>query len=230
MIVGVTLTINGFGCQNEREDLVGSAAPTKNSTNPTLTGTDEPTAPFELEPGFTLLNRDQFEAFGDEPETWKVTPDGIACTGKPRGYLYSPKSFENFTWRLEFRFIRPTNLTDDSKFKGNTGFLVYVKDDHKLWPQCIEVQGKNVQMCALKENGGAEPILAKDDDTTRVKVRKPVGQWNSVDITSKDGGLAIQLNGYSVSSSAPGSMTSGAIGIQAEDYPFEVRRMRIRVD
>ena len=111
-----------------------------------------------------------------------------------------------------------------------TGFLVYITGEHKLWPMCLEVQGKHVQMAAIKENGGAEPVKAEDDDAARQQARKPVGQWNSLDIVSKDGALAVSLNGTPISKCEPDFLSEGLIGIQAEDHPFEVRRIRVRRD
>ena len=195
----------------------------------------EPTVetPFELEEGFKLLSFDDFAAFtADEalPTPWSATETGLICAGKPKGYLYSKGPYQNFTWRLEYRFPRPPKLTDDEKFKGNTGFLVFITGDHKLWPICLEVQGKFVQMGAIKENGGANPVVASIDEAERQKARKPVGEWNSLEIVAKAGALNVSLNGMSISHSEPNFLSEGLIGIQAEDHPFEVRRMRIRAD
>jgi hypothetical protein len=152
----------------------------------------------------------------------------VTCTGKPRGYLYSKQSYQNFTLRLDYRFPRPATLKDDTKFKGNTGFLVYVTGEHKLWPVCLEIQGKHVQMAAIKENGGAQPVTATDNEVARQKARRPVGQWNSLEIVSLNGSLSVALNGTPISTCEPNFLSDGLIGIQAEDHPFEVRRMRIR--
>ncbi|MFO0919726.1 MAG: DUF1080 domain-containing protein [Planctomycetaceae bacterium] len=189
---------------------------------------DDATTPFALEEGFQPLTLADFEAFGAEPETWSGQDDRIVCQGKPKGYLYSRRPYQNFIWKLEFRFPRPKSLKDEAQFKGNTGFLVYITGDHKLWPVCIEVQGKHVQMAAIRENGGAEPVTVHDDETHRLAARKTVGQWNQLEITSKNGALAVILNGEPVATSDPNFLSEGLIGIQAEDHPFEVRRMRIK--
>lgn len=186
--------------------------------------------PFEIEFGFLPLSLDQFDAFDAQTETWTATADGIVCTGKPRSYLYSKKPYQNFTWRLEYRFPRPDDLKDEAKFKGNTGFLVYITGEHKLWPMCLEVQGKHLQMAAVKENGGAQPVTVEDDDSARQKARKSVGQWNAIEIISKEGELQVTLNGTPVAKSQPDFLSEGSIGIQSEDHPFEIRRMRIRID
>ena len=185
-------------------------------------------APFQLESDFRLQTLDDFEQFGADSQTWKSLPEGIACSGKPRGYLYSKQPYQDFTWRFEYRFLRPEKLADDNKFKGNTGFLVYITGEHKLWPICLEVQGKHSQMAAIKENGGAEPVIVDDDDTARQRNRAAVGQWNAIEVVSTAGELRVSLNGTTIAKSKPNFLSDGLIGVQAEDYPFEVRRMRIR--
>ena len=196
--------------------------------SPVVASPDEP--PFHLEKGFTLLTFADFEAFGAEAETWEATDEGWFCTGKPRGYLYSKQTYQNFTLRLDYSFDRPESLKDDAKFKGNTGFLIYMTGEHKLWPVCLEVQGKHSQIGAIKENGGAQPVTATDDDAARQQARHAVGEWNSLEIVSVDGTLSVSLNGVVVSKCEPDFLSEGLIGIQSEDYPFEVRHMRVRRD
>jgi hypothetical protein len=189
---------------------------------------DEP--PFELEPDFRLLTLADFQSFPAAIETWSMNGDVLVSTGKPRGYAYSTESFGNFTWRFEYRFPRPVTLESDETFKGNTGFLVYITGEPKIWPVCLEVQGKYAEMAAVKENGGAQAPEVDGDPEARLAARKPVGQWNAIEIVSKDGELTVSLNGQQVTHSRGAFLSAGAIGIQAEDHPFEVRRMRIRVD
>jgi hypothetical protein len=189
---------------------------------------DEP--PFALEPDFRLLTVADFLSFPAGVETWSMDGDVLVSTGKPRGYLYSSDSFANFTWRLEYRFPRPVKLESDEDFKGNTGFLVYITGEPKIWPVCLEVQGKHAEMAAVKENGGAQAPEVDGDPAARLAARQPVGQWNALEIVSKEGELTVSLNGEQVTHSHPAFLSAGSIGIQAEDHPFEVRRMRIRVD
>lgn len=186
--------------------------------------------PFELEEGFRLLSRADFDSFNAEEDTWQVTAEGLLCSGKPKGYLHSKDTFQNFTWRLSYRFPRPDRLTDDLQFKANTGFLVYISGEHKIWPVCLEVQGKYSEMGAIKENGGAERPEVIDQAEVRRKARKAVGEWNDLEITSRDGSLVVRLNGEEVARSQPAFLSSGAVGIQSEGFSFEVRRMRIRID
>ncbi len=229
--VGLMLLI--VGCNTATAPV---PAPSPTADTPLVTATPvadapvEPDTPFALEDGFRLLTRSDFDAFGAEDGTWSEIPEGLACTGKPRGYLYSHDSFQNFTWRLEYRYPRPESLKDDTKFKGNTGFMIYITGEHKIWPVSLEVQGKHVQIGMIKENGGASAPTVEDHPEVRESARKPVGQWNRLEIVSKDGELSVTLNDQPLSKSTPAFLSAGSIGIQAEDHPFEVRRMRIRVD
>jgi hypothetical protein len=237
LFAGALLMIFAAGCGREASPTAPSAVSSSASVKPPAGETTSKRAsetaveaPFVVETGFDLLELDQFETFDAQPGTWTATPDGFTCTGKPRGYIYSRKPYQNFSLRLDYRFPRPETLKDDLKFKGNTGFLVYINGDHKLWPICLEVQGKYVQMAAIKENGGAQPVTVEEDDAARQRVRTPVGQWNAIEIHSKDGVLQVALNGTPVTRSQPDFLSEGLIGVQAEDHPFEVRRMRIRVE
>jgi hypothetical protein len=85
-------------------------------------------------------------------------------------------------------------------------------------------------MAAIKENGGAPSVTVEDNEDARQAARKPVGEWNSLEIVSRGGALTATLNGTLVSSSKPDALTEGAIGIQSEDHPFVIRRIRVRVD
>lgn len=223
---------NSSGCRPSAmaPQAVDSGGPAGSTAVAEPVVTSEPEAPFELEPDFRALTLQQFEAFGAEPGTWSESEGVWSCTGKPRGYLYSKEPFQNFTWRLEYRFPRPADLKDDSKFKGNTGFMVYITGEHKIWPVSLEVQGKHVQMAAIKENGGATAPTVQEDADMRAAARKPVGQWNALEIVSREGEITASLNGQKIAQSEPVFLSAGSIGIQAEDHPFEVRRMRIRIE
>jgi hypothetical protein len=189
-------------------------------------------APFELEEGFTQLTLDDFEVFtkpgADGAGTWSQKTDVIQTTGSPRGYLYSKKSYRNFTLRLEYRFPNLDGKADVAKV--NTGVLVYITGPHRIWPKCLEVQGKHVEMAHIKSNARDITIEADDDESARESARLPVGQWNRLEIVSKDGALTSTLNGVKICESQPGELVAGPIGLQAEDHPVDFRRLRIRGD
>ena len=230
--VGVVCLWTVFpGCTQQGEDSAGEppvpVAETEGST-------ESDAAFFEVEEGFALLGLDDFEVFhGKEPgETATWTSDGqtLHCTGQPRGYLYSKRPFRNFTLRLDYRFIPQDGDDEKKRQNSNTGFLVYIAGEHKLWPVSLEVQGKPVDMAPVKANGGAAAIEVEDNEAARDEARLPVGEWNNIEIVSKDGALTSFLNGTKICESEPGELSEGLLGIQSEDFEIEFRNLRIRED
>lgn len=161
--------------------------------------------------------------------TWSADDTTIRCSGQPRGYLYTKKPYRNFTLHCDFRFRPPDDLEPAKRELCNTGFLIYVTEPHKQWPRSLEVQGRHDQMAAIKANGGAsEPELALHDEAARPEVRKPVGEWNSIEIVSRDGTLTARLNGTVICESGPTGLREGPIGLQSEGVAVEFRHLRIR--
>ncbi len=189
---------------------------------------------FDVEEGFALLELDDFEVFhGKEPAelpTWTLDGGTLHCTGQPRGYLYSKRPYHNFTLRLDYRFVGQEGVAEEKLLNSNTGFLVYITGENKLWPVSLEVQGKHVEMAHIKANGGAAAVEVEDDETARQETRRPVGEWNSIEIISKDGALTSFLNGTKICESQPGELSEGLLGIQSEDFATEFRNLRIRED
>src|SRR5438045_1179518 len=107
----------------------------------------------EDEPGFTKLfnGKDLIgwktyldpKAKGADPrKTWTVERGVLVCRGKPNGYVYTDQGFTNYLLRFDWRYVRPEGLTSDADFKGNSGLLVHIQGEPKVWPRCVEVQGQ----------------------------------------------------------------------------------------
>jgi hypothetical protein len=225
------LSVLAVGCSNSVPVTPTTPTPapvSENKVDPLLDDAPQ----LALEEGFDLLSFDAFERFSakDPGKTvvWEAAGNGFNCNGKPRGYLYSKQSYDNFTLKFDYRFRRPADLKNDADFKGNTGALLYITGDHKQWPISLEVQGKYVEMASIKANGGAKDVVINDDASARQTARKPVGDWNQISIMSKDGVLTASINGTQVCSNEAGELKSGLIGFQAEDFEVQFRNVRIR--
>lgn len=190
----------------------------------------------QIEEGFRSLSFADFDAFFAKPPasrsspTWKTVHDAIVCFGKPKGYLFTKETFQDFTLKLEFRFAPPVGDEVVKDFNPNTGVLVFVTEPHKQWPKSLEVQGKFAELCSIKPNGGAAPVELQEDAAARDSARKPVGEWNEIEIIAKAGAITAKLNGTTISTSQPGELTSGAIGLQSEDFEVHFRRLRIQAE
>jgi hypothetical protein len=176
--------------------------------------------------GFRPLRLRDFEQFAAKANTWREESDIIATTGEPKGYIYSRRSYQNFTWRAEFRFVPAEDMSKADQ--SNTGFMLCIQEPHKTWPRSLEVQGKWIEMGQIKSNGGVPDVTRKDDQGAREAARKPVGEWNGIEITVKDGAVSSVLNGRPICTAEAGELKSGRIGLQAELFPVEFRNVKIR--
>ena len=186
----------------------------------------------DKEEGFKPLGNGKdmspFKLVGGSEKTWKVEGDVVKCSGQPAGYFATSQSYKNYSFRFDFKYPRPAGLEDDGKFDGNSGYLVHITGEHKVWPKSIEVQGQNKTAGTIFAISGAKAVKAKDDPAARKKALKPVGEWNSIEIISKDGALTAILNGTKVCESEAGDVTEGPIGFQSEGAEIHFRKLRIK--
>jgi len=160
--------------------------------------------------------------------TFKVDDGMILNTGSPHGYMYPLKKFWNFTLRLQYRFEPYPGMESDDDLFTNTGYLLFITK-HDVWPRTLEVQGKNDFEMSLAMGGNESTYTF--DDAARARARKPAGQWNSVEIVSKDGQLWTYLNGALITHVTKHPFTeAGYIGFQVESGPVHWRNIRISTD
>jgi hypothetical protein len=172
---------------------------------------------------FFLANKD-----ADPATTWSVRDGIIICTGKPNGYFYTDKSYKNYVLRYDWKYQRPSGLVDDSKFTGNSGALVHIREPHKVWPKCVEVQGMNRDHGLLLGVAGVKLTGAKFDRAAKDRATKPVGEWNTTEIVCKaDGSITAQINGTPVSSGTS-PLTEGPIGFQSEGAEIHFRNIVLK--
>ncbi|MGC1276223.1 MAG: DUF1080 domain-containing protein [Planctomycetaceae bacterium] len=183
--------------------------------------------------GFVSIGADDLEFYAigkDEPGGVAMSEvDGvISFKGNVRNYAYTQRPYKNFTLRLDVRWPNAAELPEEDRPNANTGVLVFITGEHKIWPKCLEVQGKWSELCHIKSNAKDVTVTVRDDEDARQQARKPVGEWNSVEIVAKDGALTSTLNGTKIAESDPTELAEGPIGFQAERYDVEFRNVRIR--
>ena len=200
------------------------------AASPPVASEPEP-GPLVLEPGFQWIAFPECKTFPEEAAgSWSAPEERtIATTGKPKCYLYTDKEYGNFTLRYDYRF--PTPPTDPAKAPlANTGVLLFIQPPHAIWPKALEVQGKFVEMGAIRPNGGAAEVPVKEEAGVRESARHAVGDWNTIEAAAKEGTLTVSINGQKLLQSEAGELTKGLIGFQAEGQAVEFRNVRIRVD
>ncbi len=178
-----------------------------------------------------LVNGDdiaQFELVGIKADTISIKDGEVRLTGKPNGYFATKKSYKNYVLTFEWMYERPDGLESDAKFNGNSGLLIHISGEHKVWPKCVEVQLANSDAGHIFAIGGSK-FSGKKDAEAQKKAIKPVGQWNVEEVTCKDGAIVCKINGTEVDKGTGASPDEGPIGWQSEGSPIRFRKVRIKV-
>ena len=169
--------------------------------------------------GFTFCMKDH----ADPLQTWSVTNGVIHCTGKAVGYLRTTQVYSNYFLTVEWRFVKVAPKAD------NTGILVHIQSPDKIWPQCVQVQGKHDHQGDIFLMAGAESKEHQGKDANTAlplrgdSVEHPVGEWNKAETICIHHKVESFINGKFVNETTEGSLDSGAIGIQSEGAEFEIR-------
>jgi hypothetical protein len=151
----------------------------------------------------------------DKARTQEFTP---LFNGKPSGYFYTDKSYSNYVLRYDWRY--PAGSPPSS----NSGCLVHIHPPHALWPQSVEPQGRyfdHGKLFFIK----VKPLEQKFDADAHKQAVKPMGQWNTTEITCDSSGtVSVKVNGIPVSSGKT-ELTEGPIGWQSEGAEVHFRNI-----
>jgi hypothetical protein len=133
-------------------------------------------------------------------EAWKVADGTLYLdTTKKDGWqikgggdIVTDESFDNFHLKLEWK-IAPN---------GNSGVIFYVHEDTTKYDHVWQT---GPEMQVLDNNGHPDAKIPKhragdlyDLIECSTETVKPAGEWNAVEIISKDGKLEFMLNGTTV--------------------------------
>ena len=171
--------------------------------------------------GWTFCIKDN----ADPRNTWSVTNDVICCAGKPTGYLRTTQAYSNYVLTVEWRFVKIAPKLD------NSGILVQMQLPDKVWPRCVQNQGKSGRQGDLFVMAGAECKEHKGmDANTPVPLRgepneKPVGEWNTNVTVCAGNEVKAIINGKVLNEITDCTVSSGFIGIQSEGADIEIRKL-----
>jgi hypothetical protein len=157
-------------------------------------------------------------------DTFRVQNSELITTGTPHGYWYTSGKYMNFDLRFDYRNAPyPDAEPDEPLIPGVTGYLLFITD-HQVWPKCLEFEGAN-----LAAVGVGAHIQSKYDAEARKRAERPFGEWNSVEIVSKDGQVLAYLNGALVSTVTQHEFQApGYIGFQSKGGEVHWRNIRIK--
>jgi hypothetical protein len=157
--------------------------------------------------------------------TWNVTNGMIYCQGQPYGYARTTNAWQDYRLIVEWRFVKVAAGAD------NTGILVHIQSPDKIWPRCIQYQGKHDHQGDLFLMSGAESKEHRGMDANKpVPMRgpskeKPVGEWNRGEVICVGDTVKAYTNGEFVNEVSGCTVSAGTIGIQSEGGEIEIRKM-----
>jgi len=168
-----------------------------------------------------------------EPADLFWVEDGVInTTGKPHGYIRTLETFSNFKLHVEWRWVEePTN----------SGVLIHVQGEDRIWPLSIECQLMNDHAGDLVLIGKGSGVTVKDsaylitsEEKRYMALNKfeevsenPIGEWNSYDITSQDGKIQVVVNGVLQHTGTHMTLTKGNILLQSEGSPMQFRNVTL---
>jgi len=162
----------------------------------------------------------------DPGTTFRIEKGMLRISGRPSGYVYTQEKFRDFSLRLDLRYIAYPDLESDADYYSNSGILLFVTE-HQVWPKSLEVQGYYpLVLSILPIDTKAE--FAVDTRVLRSALR-PIGQWNAIEVVSRDGEVRVLLNDEPVTTvHAHEFDAAGHIGFQSEGAQVDLRNIRIR--
>ncbi|MFT7463997.1 MAG: putative membrane-bound dehydrogenase-like protein [Pseudohongiellaceae bacterium] len=180
-------------------------------------------------PNATPNNAPNNEA--NSADTWSICADGdtqlLRCEGQPIGYLRTIERFTNFELTLQWRF-------DPDQGPGNSGVLLRLVSEDKIWPRSIEAQLQHRNAGDIW-NIDDFPMLTDESRTSGRHTRKsqpsnerPLGEWNDYRIRLDRGELTLEVNGLVQNRASWCDERAGFIALQSEGAAIEFREIRLR--
>ena len=174
--------------------------------------------------GWTFCMKDN----PDPGQTWSVTNGVIRCTGRPSGYLRTLQNYHAYVLTVEWRFVKIAPKAD------NTGVLVHIQPPDKVWPECVQVQGKHAHQGDLFLMAGAESKEHRGMDANTplpkhgASAEKPIGEWNTCQVICSGNNVKACINGEFMNEATACTVSSGFIGIQSEGGDIEIRKIFLK--
>jgi len=156
-----------------------------------------------------------------QANTFTVKDGVLDDVGKPVGYIRTTDDFTNYTLHLQLRHVQ----------KGNSGVLLRMVGQDKVWPKSIECQGQSGSMGDIWNIGNFPMKAAADRTKGRHTVKRhesnerPTGEWNDYCITLDGGKLVIKVNNLVQNVATECQEVGGKICLQAEGSHKQFRNI-----
>ena len=173
-----------------------------------------------------LFNGKNFEGwYMYKKDAWKVRDGEIYCSGKPTGFLRTTKEYSDFKLTFEWKWPEKP---------GNSGVLLHMSDQDKIWPLCVEAQLMNNRAgdligmgCKFNENKAKKDSPISYTPRMNDSNEKEPGGWNSYEIVCDGDTVELKINGLYQNKATGVSIRKGYIGFQSEGVPIMFRNIKL---
>jgi hypothetical protein len=164
----------------------------------------------------------------DPMQAWSIDHGVMVCKGQPIGYIRTKEKYTNFVLRLQWRF-------DPAKGAGNSGVLVRMVGEDKVWPKSVEAQlqsGSAGDFWNIDEvKMTVDPARTSGRNTRKVAtaspVERPLGEWNEYEIIVNKGDVVLYVNGQELNRATDVEQVPGFICLQSEGAEIHFRNIRV---
>ena len=177
--------------------------------------------------GFKFFLKDGKDSKADPAKTFVVKDGEIQVTGEPFGYFYTDKSYQNYVLRYSWMYPKD----QPAKSSMNSGCLVHIQGEHKIWPHSVEPQVRYKDHGKLFFIGFPKDAKTTQnfDEAAQKKALKESYEWNTTEVTAKaDGTIEVRINGTLVNT-GKSDLTSGPIGFQSEGARIHFKDIKIKM-
>ncbi|MCI0463258.1 MAG: DUF1080 domain-containing protein [Gemmataceae bacterium] len=175
----------------------------------------------KTEEGFTsLFNGKDLTGWHIENKGKFSVKGGMIFLDKGRGWLRSDKEYQDFELRLDFRCLNE---------KADSGIFIRASKEGKDWPaKNYQVQTIDADSMGNIFTAGLSKAKVKRDTTKTKRVRKKLGEWQSLAITAQGDRFEVKLNGETITTGTGLAVQPGYIGLQGEGGQLEFKNLRIK--
>ncbi|MFC2087188.1 DUF1080 domain-containing protein [Bacteroidota bacterium] len=168
----------------------------------------------------------------DKDTVFWVEDGVIQVSGKPNGYIRTNEKYSNYKLHVEWRWAAEPK---------NSGILFHFEGEDKVWPSTIECQlhhGDAGDLILIDGeaviNGVKYPVMDGERKQRAHKKfeessEKPVGEWNSADITCDGNTFEFVINRVLQMKGTEASKSMGNICLQSEGGPIQFRNVYLEL-
>ena len=155
---------------------------------------------------------------------WSAAAGVLHLATKASGYAKTEKLFANYHLHVEWRWPK------DAPANTNSGVLVHLNGEDKVWPACFECQLKNGNAGQVVGMGLDIPAAPMDNNRKRApklaaSSEKPLGEWNTYEIYCRGDTIEVFINGVRQNFVEKLPVSAGNIALQMEGFPIDFRNV-----